>query len=258
MTVFGRDYSSAYDLLYRDKDYDAECDRIERIIRDHHKGVVRTVLDLGCGTGNHVVRLAGRGYSVTGVDRSGDMLDIARLKARNSNFNCTFVQSDIRTFRSKKKFDVVIMMFAVLGYQIGNADIEQALATVQRHLKPGGLFVCDVWYGPAVLHQKPGDRVRITNIADTTIIRVSSGNLDSYRHVVDVHFQVWKIVGDRVTEKIREDHRMRFFFPQEIAGLMKNAGLDLTLIRDFDDITREPDENSWNIWVVGKNPQPEK
>jgi SAM-dependent methyltransferase len=250
--VFGKEYSSAYDLLYRDKDYDDECNKIEEIIRKETAGKVRTILDLGCGTGNHVFRLANRGYSVTGVDRSEDMLAIARLKAQESNLDCSFVHSDIRTFKSNKKFDVIIMMFAVLGYLTDNADIEKALATVRKHLKPDGLFICDVWYGPAVLHQKPGHRIRVTEDGDTTIIRASSGDLDGYHHVVDVHFQVWKILGDRLTEKIKEDHRIRFFFPQEVAGFIKNAGLELAMIRDFDDISREPDENSWNIWIVAK------
>jgi SAM-dependent methyltransferase len=249
---FGKEYSSSYDLLYRDKDYEEECDRIEQILREQKKGKVRTILDLGCGTGNHALRLANRGYSVTGVDRSENMLAIAGLKALESNLDCMFVQSDIRSFKSNKKYDVIIMMFAVLGYLTENVDIEKALATVRRHLKPGGLFICDVWYGPAVLHQKPGERARVTENGETTIIRVSSGDLDRYRHVVDVHFQVWKIVGDKLVEKFKEDHVMRFFFPQELVGFLKNAGLELSLIRDFDDISREPDENSWNVWIAAK------
>jgi SAM-dependent methyltransferase len=249
---FGKEYSSSYDLLYRDKDYEEECDKIEQIIREQKMGKVQTILDLGCGTGNHALRLANRGYSVTGVDRSENMLAIAGLKALESNLDSTFVQSDIRSFKSNKKYDVIIMMFAVLGYLTENTDIEKALATVRRHLKPGGLFICDVWYGPAVLHQKPGERARVTENGETTIIRVSSGDLNNYRHIVDVHFQVWKIVGNQLMEKFKEDHVMRFFFPQELASFLKNAGLELSLIRDFDDISREPDENSWNIWIVAK------
>jgi SAM-dependent methyltransferase len=248
--VFGKGYSSTYDLLYRDKDYEAECDQIEKIIRDHRTIPAKKVLDLGCGTGNHALRLTQRGYTVTGVDRSPEMLEIARQKSRNSSLDCTFIQSDIRTFKSKQKFDVIIMMFAVLGYLTENEDILRTLDTVRKHLNPGGLFICDVWYGPAVLHQKPGDRVLVTEDGDTKIIRASSGDLDSLHHTVTVRFRLWKIEGNCLVEDISEEHLMRFFFPQELKVLFGSAGLKLLTIRDFSDINREPDERSWNIWAI--------
>src|SRR5207248_11417549 len=68
--VFGPQYAEAYDTLYRDKDYSAECDAIEHVFRLYGIGPVRRVLDLGCGTGGHAVPLAERGYEVVGVDRS--------------------------------------------------------------------------------------------------------------------------------------------------------------------------------------------
>jgi hypothetical protein len=51
------------------------------------------------------------------------------------------------------------MMFAVLGYQGENDDVLAALKTAHRHARPGGLFLFDVWYGPAVLHERPSQRV---------------------------------------------------------------------------------------------------
>lgn len=252
-TVFGKGYSSTYDLLYRDKDYDRECDQIEQIIRDNHRGPVTSILDLGCGTGNHSIRLAQRGYTVTGVDRSSEMLDIARQKSKDNNMDCSFIQSDIRTFNNKQKFDVVIMMFAVLGYLTENEDIEAALKTVKDNLNPGGLFICDVWYGPAVLHQRPGERVFILEEGDKIILRSSTGDLDILHQIVTVHYRLWKIEANRFIEDISEEHKMRFFFPRELGVLFNNAGLDLKTIQDFIDIRKEPSEDSWNIWVIAEN-----
>src|SRR5947209_19234510 len=82
MSVFGQEYASIYNLLYEDKDYAAECDVLERVFRTFGSRQVHRVLDLGCGTGNHAVPLAERGYQVVGVDRSEDML--ARARARGS------------------------------------------------------------------------------------------------------------------------------------------------------------------------------
>jgi SAM-dependent methyltransferase len=249
--VFGREYSGTYDLVYEGKDYEGECTLIETIIRKYSKIPVHSILDLGCGTGNHSLLLARRGYEVTGVDRSIEMLDIAREKSRKEGLDCIFHQSDLREFCNHKKYDVIIMMFAVLGYQQQNDDVLAALKTVSNHLKKGGIFICDVWYGPAVLNQKPGERVRVIRHGEQSIIRVSSGVLNTFRHSVDVHFQVWNIREDRVLSEIKEHHTMRFFFPQELALLFEFSGIELQDIRNFPEWDKEPDDETWNIGVVG-------
>ncbi len=248
--VFGKEYSDSYDLLYKEKDYYGECTLIEQIIREYSKIPVHSILDLGCGTGNHSLFLAERGYEVTGVDRSDGMLDIARAKADQKKIHCDFYQSDLREFDNHKKYDAVIMMFAVLGYQLENDDVNASLKTVSKHLKKGGVFICDVWYGPAVLNQKPGEKVRVIETGDTKIIRVSSGILDIYRHLVKVHFHLWTIKGDRVLAETQEDHAMRFFFPQELSLLFKNGGLKIRKIGAFPDIEKSPGEETWNICTV--------
>jgi len=63
-----KDYASAYDFLYQDKDYEKECDFIESIFV-RYSGNVKRVLDLGCGTGGHALILVRRGYHIVGVDR---------------------------------------------------------------------------------------------------------------------------------------------------------------------------------------------
>ena len=91
-------YAAAYDLLYADKDYDAECDLLERELQPS-AAPVRTILDLGCGTGAHAVRLAQRGYEVVGVDLSEGMLAAARDRAQRKGSWPRAAAGDIRTIR---------------------------------------------------------------------------------------------------------------------------------------------------------------
>jgi hypothetical protein len=49
----------------------------------------------------------------------------------------------------------LIEMFAVLGCQLDNSDVVASLGGARRHLRPSGLLFFEVWYGPAVLHQRP-------------------------------------------------------------------------------------------------------
>ena len=144
--VFASVYADAYDVLYRDKDYAAECDLIKHLFQTYGDGAIREILDLGCGTGSHALPLSRQGYGVVGVDRSADMLTHAQRKAVNSQSNgrAVFRQGDIRSIDLERHFDAVLMMFAVLGYQLENSDVLSALRTARRHLRPGGLLIFDV------------------------------------------------------------------------------------------------------------------
>ncbi len=253
-TVFGKTYADQYDLLYTDKDYEAECDLIETIFQRYAQGTTETVLDLGCGTGNHAIPLAKRGYKVTGVDQSSEMLAHAHQKLVTDRVPIinppTFLQSDLRNLELNQQFDAVLMMFAVLGYQLTNDDVLTALNTVRRHLKPGGLFICDLWYGPAVLTIRPGDRVKVIPTANGQLIRSASSALDIYNHICEVTFHVWRIKGQQIVSEIREAHKMRYFFTQELALFLGQSGLKMLGISSFDDIEKAPTEDTWNILVT--------
>ena len=144
--LFGSEYADAYDVLYQDKDYLEESQLIDRLFQTYGNGPVRTVLDLGCGTGNHDLWLAQRGYDVVGVDRSAGMLESARKKAvsRKIDGKANFYQEDIRSFQVEQSFDASLMMFAVLGYQLENRDVLAALRTAKKHVRLGSIFIFDV------------------------------------------------------------------------------------------------------------------
>src|SRR5436190_6419443 len=128
---FGHTYAEMYDSLYASKDYERECDRLEQAFRLAGRKV-RQVLDLGCGTGNHAIPLARRGYSVYGVDRSPDMLQRARHKVSLAGGgDVQFVLGDLRAVQLERCFDACVLMFAVLGYQTTNHDVMAALPNVR-------------------------------------------------------------------------------------------------------------------------------
>ena len=68
-------------------------------------------------------------------------------------------------------------MFAVLGYQTTDEDVAEALDTVRSHLAPGGPFVFDVWYGPAVEATGPTARVKVVATTDGELERQASAEL---------------------------------------------------------------------------------
>ena len=247
---FGTRYASFYDALYSEKDYEAECDLIEEIVRRYGDGTLASVLDLGCGTGGHSIPLSHRGYAVTGVDRSEPMLAEARLKASASH-PPEFVHGDVRDIDLGRTYDVVLMMFAVLGYQTSDEDLRQALSTVGRHLKSGGLFIGDVWYGPAVVEIGPSNRSKTVETSNGKLTRVASPSLDSVYNICTVDYQL--TVGNE-TQVWEERHTMRYFFTEELERYFEETGIELAAMLPLPDIDAELTPSTWNALFCGKAP----
>lgn len=253
--VFEDGYSGSYDRFYADKDYEGETEFLENVFRRFGVGPVRSILDLGCGTGGHALALARRGYDVTGVDRSEAMLGVARSKLAllpGSVHPPTFERADVRRVDLNRRVDAVIAMFAVMGYMVTNEDLRQALESARRHLDTDGLLVFDTWYGPAVITDRPTERFRIVTNGDSRIVRLARPELRVASQTVDVHYTVIVIEGERFARETRETHRMRFLFPQEVAHHLTTAGFELVRLCPFMRLDDEMTERDWNFAAVAK------
>jgi SAM-dependent methyltransferase len=249
MSVFGSTYAGAYDKLYGEKDYASECDMIEALLALDAGGKKTRLLDLGCGTGNHAIPLALRGYDVTGVDLSDGMLSRAQDKAAaaGATGRTAFHHGDVRTVDlAQKGFDAALMMFAVLGYQQTDADVRAALKTVRAHVGTGAPFIFDVWYGPGVVADKPGPRERVIENGTDKIIRRTNALLDEARHLCTVQFDLEMIRDGVPAGKTQEEHVMRFFFPDELEKFAAECGFKLVTLRNFPDWLEPVSVASWN------------
>lgn len=248
MTAFGGAFANVYDATYAEKDYERECDIIERAFAEHGDGI-RSIIDLGCGTGNHALRLAARGYAVTGVDLSSDMLDVARAKADAANTDVCFLAGDVRYVDTRGPYDAALMMFAVLGYQHENTDVRAAFSNTRRMLRPGGLFIFDAWHGAGVLADPPASRTRTIATEREAFERTASAEMNDRRHLCTVRYALRSLNGGQMTH---ETHVIRYFFPMELEMHLEGAGFRTLTIGAFDDPQREPDRRDWNIIVVAQ------
>jgi SAM-dependent methyltransferase len=230
MNIFGS-YSKYYNLLYNEKNYRTEAEFVDTII-SKYANAAKTLLDLGCGTGRHDINLVSK-YTITGVDRSPEMLTYAKELAekktnRKESSKLVFLQGDIRKICLDQQFDCIISLFHVMSYLNSNNDIKDVLKTVKFHLNPKGVFVFDFWYGPAVLTKKPSIRVKRMEDDDTRITRVAEPVIYPNDNIVDVNYTILALdKKTKMTQELKETHRMRYLFLPEIKMLLSEAGFEI-------------------------------
>ena len=252
MNVFGA-YARYYDLLYHDKDYGAETDYILSLIT-RHAPEAKSILELGCGTGLHACLMAEKGCTVHGIDLSEEMLEAAGRRRANLpsqlQSRLSFAAGDVRTYRHACTFDVVVSLFHVFSYQTSNADLSSAFQTAAAHLGPGGILICDFWYGPAVLAQRPDVRVKRLQNQAYEIIRIAEPVLHENTNLVDVHYDIR--ITERASGKVEtlsEKHQLRYIFLPELELIA--AQNSMSCLQSFSWLTQDPpSRDSWSVGAV--------
>jgi SAM-dependent methyltransferase len=235
--------SRYYDLLYREKDYAAEVAYIDRLLKRHGAGA--DLLEFGSGTGRHGRLLGELGYSVTGVERSAGMVALAE---QTGAFRCQV--GDICSVKLGRSFDAVLSLFHVISYQTGNREVQAVFARAAEHLKPGGLFIFDVWYSPAVHAQRPEVRVKRLSGEGVEITRIAEPVSRVNENVVDVHYTIFaRALPSSEYESFSELHPMRHFSIPEIDLLAASAGFSRLCAEEF--LTGEtPSAATWGVCFV--------
>ncbi len=241
-------YGKYYDLLYGDKDYEAECDIIEGLFRRYSPKPVSSVLDAACGTGGHAIPLGRRQYRISAFDASEAMIGSARAKSDRIPFHV----QDLRDFNIEGQFDACICMFAAMNYLTATADIQKALANIRRHLSPEGLLIFDFWNGSAVLRILPETRVKTASGDGRKIIRFVQPELDAEHHLCKSHYHLIVIENGTVVDEITETHVVRYFFPLEMVHHLDDAGFRTLHLSSFPNLEDKPDETAWNALAVAQ------
>jgi len=240
-------YSKYYDLLYSNKNYEAEVKYIDKLVKKYSPNAV-DVLEFGSGTGKHGILLSAMGYEVFGIERSEEMVE----KARESSFPC--IAGDLTSTVLNKKYDVVLSLFHVISYLNDNSSLIAAFKNAHLHLKKDGIFIFDVWYTPSVRQVKPEARVKEVENTSIKVIRFANPEVKSQENVINVNYTV--LVNDKTTgswDELTEVHPMRHFCIPEIDLLCKMNGFVILKTEEFIS-GNEPSDLTWAVnFIVKKN-----
>ncbi len=122
-----------------------ECDFIEACLKTHGPQGKGRVLDIGCGAGRHLMELAKRGYSVTGIDPSQPMVDYVRAEAQRKKLNASVSLGDLEDPEVKGPFEAAFCFMDTFRFLLTNEAINAHLRKIADLLVPGGLYLTDFW-----------------------------------------------------------------------------------------------------------------
>jgi SAM-dependent methyltransferase len=176
------------------------------------------VLDLACGPGRHAIRLAERGYEVTGVDSSAEFLAAARAAAAARGLtSIEFVEGDMRALTFERRFDAAVNLFTAWGYFDDDTN-QRVLHSVAAALRPQGRFVLDVmnrdWLASAYTAK---DWVQLRDgafaVSERAFDPVAGTNVVSHR---------WHAPDGELRER---RHELRVYTATELDRMLRAAGL---------------------------------
>ena len=207
-----------YDALYATfKDFAAEAEQVHALIQSLKPGA-RTLLDVACGTGAHLEHLA-RHYEAEGLDLSPEMLAIARERLPTTELH----EADMADFELGRRFDAVVCLFSSIGYARTVERLRASVASMARHLEPGGVLVVEPWFEPGGWRGASGPYSVFVDEPDLKVARVNLSPPAGETVVLEMHHVVGTPEG---VESFVERHELGMFTREEYLGAFRAAGLE--------------------------------
>lgn len=212
-------YEIAFDLNRR-----AEADFLDHCFRTYARGQVRRILDIACGTGPHLMRLAARGYQMAGLDLSRQNIEFLRQRLAAKGFEAELTVGDMRDFRLARPVDAAICMQDSQGHLLTNAALLNHFRAVAANLRPGGLYVFDRYMASSWTN--PARSWSWSKRRGGLIVRASFSALHDLNPVTQVFRERLTLEGiENGTRRLyRQTHTSRMVFPQEMKTLVELAG----------------------------------
>lgn len=237
-----------YDAINAEIDYEKWADFIEEILKKECKSRPELVLDLGCGTGRMTVELARRGYDMTGIDYSPEMLDIARSVAEDEGHDVLWLCQDMREFELYGTVDAAVCCLDCINHLETQDDLEKCFKLVHNYLIPDGIFVFDI-----------NAKYKFEKIyADNTFSMEEDGGVciwenyyDPDTRLCDFYITLFKECADGRYERYDEEQSERMYTLADIKSSLERCNLEF--ISAYGDLDfSEGSDDSERIYIVAK------
>jgi len=212
-----RQLANYYDEIYHFKNYQKEVEKIETLIQQHKKSPGKRLLDVACGTGNHIAYLK-QHYSVEGLDFSREMLRIARKK----HPGVVFHRGDMTSFTLNTRFYIITCLFSSIGHVKTKARMRRAIRNMASHLQLGGLMILEPWITPANFRKG----LVGFNFVDKPNLKIARINISKVRGPVSAFEYRYLIGTPSKVEHIVDRESMGLWTHEEYLDAFRDGGLE--------------------------------
>ncbi len=239
-----------YDSANSEIDYTSWANFIEKITENHTSVKPSLVLDLGCGTGKMTLELARRGYDMTGIDLSPEMLDIARGEAERTGLSedILWLCQDMTEFELYGTVDLTVSCLDCINHLTDTRSLKKCFDLVHNYLIPDGLFIFDI----------NGKHKFESIYADNSYVIESDGEMciwqNYYNHqngLCDFYISIFKEEPDGRYSRDDSVQREKMYTLRSIKSALKRCGFEfIGAYSDF--LFNEGDDTDDRIYIVAR------
>jgi ubiquinone/menaquinone biosynthesis C-methylase UbiE len=214
--------SEEYLKVYRHRDQKEANELVQLVIDNIDVSKVKNVLDMAAGSGRHAIIFAEKGFNVTAVDLSENLISVGKKNAESENVKIEFVHSDIRHFDPNIKYHLILNLFTSIGYFEKDEENYFILNKAYNLLENNGYFVLDYFNKSFVEN----------NLVPSTVDEFDGSVITQNRF----------IEGKRIIKEITIDNKgkinkyfesVRMFSKDELINMLQKLGF--RIIKTFGD-----------------------
>lgn len=219
-------FAEVYDELMADVKYEEWADFYVKMMAAFG---IRTgkICECACGTGSLTIPLQKRGFHVTGVDMSQDMLWRAAQKARDAGAAIPFVRQDMRKLHLHRPMDAVLATCDGVNYLLTDEDLLAFFHSAYNALRPGGGLFFDV-STPYKLKNALGNQIICDDTENITYLWQNA--FSEKNQQVDMHLCIFVKQEDGLYKRIDEEQKQHAHEAKHLMDLMHQAGFDRTMV----------------------------
>ena len=244
--------AAVYDRLNEGVDYKAWADFIESRFDKYAPKRPVSLLDLACGTGTMTVEFARRGYDLTGVDISDEMLSEARVKCDAERFphKVLLVRQDMKELELYGTVDAAICCLDSFNYLTDTKDLARTLAHLHNYIEPGGLLIFDM-NAPAKFERVYGENAYV--LEEDGILCAWQNFYNEKSKLCDFYLSIFRECPDGRWERFDEAQRERCYSLRTVKKLLEEGGFELCeLVGGYDGEEVDKDTERWYFTVRRK------
>ena len=212
-------FASVYDRLMSDVDYKARTKRLLQFFKEYDR-TPELILDLACGTGTMSALFARRGYAVTGVDYSPEMLSQAQQKLAAFDPPPLLLCQSMPQLSLLEPVDAAICCLDSINYLTRARDVQRTFARLYDTIAPGGSLVFDV-HAVSKMEKLDGE---VLLDERENVFCLWRTRYRKHVRMLDYEVDLFRLRPDGAWERNFEEHHQRAYSVEELRAWLEEAG----------------------------------